>query len=315
MKQIKRELEIWSKINHKNVLPLLGIAHINPDANMIPAFISVRMENGNARQFRRRYPNFPPLLILHDVIQGLQYLHTFEPEIVHGDIKAVNVLINSNNNRYEARLCDFGLSRFLVDSSLWRTTATQAAGTLRWMSPELVNGKPCTPTKESDIYAYAMTCYEILSGDVPFKSVRNEAHIIRTIIIEKKRPERVESCDLNGMWAIITKCWAEEPEDRPCTAEVLELVRKITPPYPFSIGRSHSPESPTPTIVNNSNYYTPNTYPLPESNGKTILTKSTNRRYLSVSKILETEDERMVEGSSIEPVSRRYLNVNKVLEN
>ncbi|KIL61940.1 hypothetical protein M378DRAFT_81868 [Amanita muscaria Koide BX008] len=238
-KQIKRELELWSKISHQNILPLLGIAYINPDDN-IPAFISTWMDNGNARQFRRRYPNFPPLLILHDVIQGLHYLHTFNPEIVHGDIKAVNVLIN---DRYEACLCDFQLSRFLVDNSLWRTTGTQVArGTLRWMSPELMTGKQCTPTKESDIYAYGMTCYEIISGDVPFKSVRNEANLIHSVIVEKQRPEHVESSDLDDMWDIITKCWVEEPEDRPRTAEVLELVRKRTP---LKVKAIHLPPQPS----------------------------------------------------------------------
>ncbi|KIL54736.1 hypothetical protein M378DRAFT_174103 [Amanita muscaria Koide BX008] len=285
-KQIKRELDVWSKIDHKNILSLLGIAYIKPDTN-IPAFISAWMENGNAKQFRLRNPSFPPLRMLHDIIQGLHYLHTFEPDpIVHGDIKAVNVLIN---DQYEARLCDFGLSRFLIDSTLWRTTATQAGGSLRWMSPELMTGKQCTPTKESDIYAYAMTCYEILSGDVPFKSVRNEANLIHNVIIEKQRPEHAESCGLDDMWDIITKCWAEEPEDRPRTAKVLELVRKRTPPHPLLF--------------------------LKESDERPVLTKSTNRRYLSVSKILESEDERIVEGSLIEPTSRRYLNVNKVLEN
>ncbi|KIL53816.1 hypothetical protein M378DRAFT_19497 [Amanita muscaria Koide BX008] len=44
-RQFKRELELWSSINHKNILPLLGIAYINADANM-PAFISPWMENG-----------------------------------------------------------------------------------------------------------------------------------------------------------------------------------------------------------------------------------------------------------------------------
>ncbi|KAM6489441.1 Protein kinase-like domain containing protein [Amanita muscaria] len=228
-KQIKRELEVWSKIDHKNILPLLGIAYINLYAS-IPAFISPWMENGSAKQFRLRNPFFPPLLILYDIIQGLHYLHTLEPEIVHGDIKAVNVLING---RYEACLCNFGLSRPLTDSTLWKTTATQAGGTLRWMSPELMTGKQSIPTKESDIYAYAMTCYEILSGDVPFKSVRIEANLVYIVPVEKQRPEHVESCDSYDMWDIITKCWAEEPEGRPRTAEVLELVKTIhLPPQP-----------------------------------------------------------------------------------
>ncbi|KIL56427.1 hypothetical protein M378DRAFT_17096 [Amanita muscaria Koide BX008] len=44
-KRIQRELELWSKVNHQNTLPLLGIACINDDTN-IPAFICPWMENG-----------------------------------------------------------------------------------------------------------------------------------------------------------------------------------------------------------------------------------------------------------------------------
>jgi serine/threonine protein kinase len=66
-----------------------------------------------------------------------------------------NVLIN---HRKEACLCDFGLSWFAVDNTLWRTTASQAGGTLRWMAPELFE-EESVPTKASDIYAYGMTCY------------------------------------------------------------------------------------------------------------------------------------------------------------
>jgi serine/threonine protein kinase len=59
----------------------------------------------------------------------------------------------------KAGTCDFGLGRFFIDNTLWRTKATQAGGTLRWMAPELLEGEEFIPTKASDIYAYAMTCY------------------------------------------------------------------------------------------------------------------------------------------------------------
>lgn len=243
-KQITRELSLWCKIQHKNILPLLGIARINDDAN-IPAFVCPWMENGNAREFRSRNPHFPPLLILYDIINGLQYLHTFEPEIVHGDIKAVNVLIN---NRCEACLCDFGLSRFLTDNTLWKTTATHAGGTARWMSPELMSGDASIPTKESDVYAYAMTCYEILSGDVPFKSISNDMVILYKVT-KGQRPDRTESFHSDFIWDIITRCWEQEPNDRPSTEEVLELIRPKVDSLVESLScriirRSPSPQPP-----------------------------------------------------------------------
>ncbi|KAM6502879.1 kinase-like protein, partial [Amanita muscaria] len=228
VKKITRELSLWCSIQHENILPLLGIVRINADTN-VPAFVCPWMENGNAMEFCERNPDFPPILILYDIINGLHYLHTSQPEIVHGDIKAasfiketrVNVVIN---NRCEACLCDFGLSRFLTDNTLWKTTATQAGGTLRWMAPELMDGDASTPTKESDIYAYAMTCYEILSRDVPFKSVSNDVAIL-TKVTKGQRPDRTESFHSDFMWDIITRCWEQEPKGRLPTKKVLELLR------------------------------------------------------------------------------------------
>ncbi|KIL63820.1 hypothetical protein M378DRAFT_164009 [Amanita muscaria Koide BX008] len=219
-RQITRELSLWCSIQHENILPLLGISRINGDTN-VPAFVCPWMENGNAKEFCSRNPRFPPMLILYDIINGLHYLYTSQPEIVHGDIKAVNVLIN---NRCEACLCDFGLSRFLIDNTLWKTTATHAVGTVRWMAPELMNGDASTPTKESDIYAYAMTCYEILSGDVPFKSVSNDM-AIPIKVTKGQRPNRMESFRSDFMWDIITRCWEQKPEDRLSTEKVMELLR------------------------------------------------------------------------------------------
>ena len=66
-----------------------------------------------------------------------------------------NVLIDSDGN---PKLCDFGLSRALEDTSLWQTTTKQAPGTLRWQSPELLSSETARVTIQSDIYAFGMTC-------------------------------------------------------------------------------------------------------------------------------------------------------------
>jgi serine/threonine protein kinase len=99
------------------------------------------------------------------------------PVIIHADLKAVskrlraksclpslkvhrqdNVLVDQAGR---ARLTDFGLSRMVVDGTLWNTNATNARGTTRWMAPELLNPELAhnTPTTHSDVYAFAMTCY------------------------------------------------------------------------------------------------------------------------------------------------------------
>lgn len=66
------------------------------------------------------------------------------------------MLIDKNG---KARLCDFGLSRMIEETTLWHTTATTAPGTIRWKAPELLSGEQRTVTKKADIYAYGMTCF------------------------------------------------------------------------------------------------------------------------------------------------------------
>lgn len=84
-----------------------------------------------------------------------------------------NVLVNAQGH---GCLCDFGLSRMSEDT-LWDTSATQAAGSLRWSAPELLRAEQKHVTKESDIYAYAMTCFvclaAILSGLLSFINRRS----------------------------------------------------------------------------------------------------------------------------------------------
>jgi serine/threonine protein kinase len=83
---------------------------------------------------------------------------------VHGDLKAVNVLIDKGER---ALLCDFGLARIKADVNTRVTTAEKSTilGSQNWMAPELVEGGalrfPC------DIYALAMTVYEVSDSVYP----------------------------------------------------------------------------------------------------------------------------------------------------
>jgi serine/threonine protein kinase len=88
---------------------------------------------------------------LYGTASAIAYLH--DRELIHGDIKAANVLVSDHG---EALLTDFGLAKL---SSGTTSTALSGAGTTRWQSPELYEGSP--KSRESDIYAYAMLIVEV----------------------------------------------------------------------------------------------------------------------------------------------------------
>jgi serine/threonine protein kinase len=84
-------------------------------------------------------------------------------KIVHGDIKANNMLVTPNGRVF---LCDFGLSQILELQSLDGAYSITSLGNLRWASPELIEGEQedCDDiprTFQSDVWAFGMTIYQV----------------------------------------------------------------------------------------------------------------------------------------------------------
>ncbi|MEO8970640.1 MAG: protein kinase [Ktedonobacteraceae bacterium] len=95
---------------------------------------------------------------ISQVAEALQYAHN--ERLVHRDIKPENMLIGRNN---DILLSDFGIA-LVTQSSLYQNTQ-DVVGTIIYMSPEQINGKP---RPASDQYALAIVAYEWLCGDTPF---------------------------------------------------------------------------------------------------------------------------------------------------
>ncbi len=118
--------------------------------------------NGSLRQ---RHPigdllPFPTIVsYVKQVAEALQYAH--DQKLIHRDIKPENMLLGRSN---EVLLADFGLA-VVVDKSSRSQATQELAGTMAYMAPEQIQGRP---RLASDQYALGVVVYEWLSGDVPF---------------------------------------------------------------------------------------------------------------------------------------------------
>ena len=145
-------------------------------------------------------------------------------------IKA-NILIDEGGN---ARLADFGLLTIVSDSTLAATTSlSESSGTLRWMSPELLDparfgAKNGRPTKESDCYALGMVILEVLTGKVPFQ--RCGSLVVMRKIYEGQNPDRPKGPEAvwitDDLWRMVEKCWFRRPKQRPTVGDVLECLEQ-----------------------------------------------------------------------------------------
>ena len=148
------------ELSHESVVPFLGV--VSEDQG--PGLVSLWYQRGNLSHFLSRsyHRTVNREILCYDVASGLKYLHTHEPQIVHGDLKGVrisiilqaNVLIDPEGR---ACLCDFGLS--IMDDGLpTGHTSSDFGGSLRFLAPELLENS--RKTAATDVYAFGCLCIE-----------------------------------------------------------------------------------------------------------------------------------------------------------
>lgn len=126
---MNREMDIWGRLEHPNVVPLRGYA-VEDDGT--PQLISPWYSFGDILAYLETHPLADRIKLVRQVASGLGYLHAQNPPVIHGDLKSGNVLINKEG---DAGLCDFGLSKLLQDYPSAYTSSSLGIGTIRWCAP------------------------------------------------------------------------------------------------------------------------------------------------------------------------------------
>ncbi|KAI6125658.1 kinase-like domain-containing protein [Pisolithus croceorrhizus] len=219
IKRTLREVHIWSKLQHENILPLLGVT---TDFDCTVSIVSPWMKSGNAFTYVQD-KTVDPRPLLMGIIRGLCYLHTHNPPIFHGDLKGFNVLISSEGR---ALLSDFGLST-LVASSFSMSMSRPTGGSVRWMAPEVISSFANAGSK-GDVWAFGMTALELFTRDVPFNSITSlPAVMLQVLEGPPDRPSLKSTCfRMTGdWWELCLSCWKRDPSARPQTSEILSRIQ------------------------------------------------------------------------------------------
>ncbi|KAF7346610.1 Protein kinase domain-containing protein [Mycena sanguinolenta] len=219
VKRFGQEAVIWRQLSHPNVVPFFGLYYLDRKL----CLVSPWMENGDMQTFLKNCPcdinhriSFASIM---DVASGVKHLH--EKDVVHGDLKTANVLVTSSRR---ACITDFGLSSIVIELSSFQHTNPSIrarGGTVRYQAPELLKGGQ--NDSRSDVFAFAIVAYELLTGKLPFHELPREGAVIAALLAGS-RPSPTE--DIHPvLWALIQDCWEEQPEMRPTAAQVVERLR------------------------------------------------------------------------------------------
>ncbi|KAI6099793.1 kinase-like domain-containing protein [Pisolithus sp. B1] len=164
------EINIWSQLQHENIMPLLGITtKFDNTVSMVTEW----MERGNAHRYVQNMAVDPRPLLL-DIARGLNHPHDLG--IVHGDVKGENVLISRGGR---ALITDFEFS-YRPNPLPGPNADPPRGGSLRWLAPE--NFDTYAVSRQADIWAFGMTVLELFSRRYPFHEARTEPGIMSCIL-------------------------------------------------------------------------------------------------------------------------------------
>ncbi|KAG6329715.1 hypothetical protein ID866_9375 [Astraeus odoratus] len=221
IKRFLKEVHLWSKLKHNNILPLLGIT---TEFDMTVSIISLWMDKGNAHDYVQD-ASVDPRPLIHGIARGLHYLHNYQPNaVIHGDLQGVNVLISAND---QALLTDFGLS-LLANSSFSLSTPHSSGGTMNWMAPEIFDGEEVTFA--SDVWEFGMTSLELFTRTNPFHHIRGGVQIMMRILNgppDRPSVEDTSSRLTDQWWNVLTLCWERESNQRPKMSQFTEALNHL----------------------------------------------------------------------------------------
>jgi len=140
---------------------------------------------------------------VRQVAEALQYAH--QAKLIHRDIKPENMLLGRSN---EVLLSDFGIALMIQSSRSQHSQNT--AGTIAYMAPEQLRGKP---SPASDQYALGIVVYEWFCGDRPFHGTFAELYSQHLSVAPPPLCERVPTIP-PAVEQVVLKALAKDPKGR-----------------------------------------------------------------------------------------------------
>ena len=256
LKRLCGEMILMMQVHHPNIVQSKGLCFL---VNLhLPVLLMERlMSSLHAYLLDPHNSNLPlerKVSILRDVASGLAYLHSHTPAIIHRDLTAKNVLLDSE---LTAKIADFGNSRIMdLDPAASPETFTSLPGTLEYMPPEAHEGS-AKYDPSLDVFSFGhLALFTITQTPVrPLLSYNysDSRGKLRARSEVKRREEFVEKAEQllsekaeqllsenHSLVALIKQCLHNNPALRPRTGELLTRLQEMLTPGELGCAVMHS---------------------------------------------------------------------------
>lgn len=222
-----REVAVMSKVKHPHLVEFLGIVMNAGPLRVVTEYCTggslfdlLHNEEETDLNWKQQ------LKMCSDIAQAMNYLHSFRPQIIHRDLKSLNLLlmgaVKSLATMPHVKVSDFGLARMIDPGDQQKMTTD--AGTFHWMAPEVATGRY---TEKIDVFSYAMCLFEIIAREIPFEE--EEAKEALKLIMSGCRPEleAIPPDRPQALEDLMVACWAQDPAKRPSFEQICGILNKI----------------------------------------------------------------------------------------
>ncbi|XP_032340257.1 serine/threonine-protein kinase B-raf [Camelus ferus] len=179
------------------------------------------------------------LFVPHPHSVCLYYLHA--KSIIHRDLKSNNIFLHED---LTVKIGDFGLATV---KSRWSGSHQfeQLSGSILWMAPEVIRMQDKNPYSfQSDVYAFGIVLYELMTGQLPYSNINNRDQIIFMVGRGYLSPDlsKVRSNCPKAMKRLMAECLKKKRDERPLFPQILASIELLARSLP-KIHRSASEPS------------------------------------------------------------------------
>ena len=233
MKNFKREFRFWAKLDHPNIVRLLGF-YYNPSRSVrVPIIVMEKMDISLGdyleKHTRQSFPLHKKVWVLLQVAMALSYLHNQSPPLVHHDLKPNNIMLRTDS-MLTAKVTDFGKTSAITHNSLTRGSSVK--GTPVFMPPEALE-IPLRYDEKLDVFSYGVVIISTLVHDkapLPSAAVVNQggrAVPVSEFDRQKLHTDKFTPEEQRLFLPMIEQCLEFSPGRRPLSSKLVDEMTII----------------------------------------------------------------------------------------
>ena len=228
--QFSKECHFLSRINHQNIVQFLGV-YFQQEIDvpiLVMEFLPTNLTSCIEQSRHGIFPDEVKYSILHDIAQGLLYLHSQAPPIIHRDLSSNNILLTPV---LTAKIADLGVAKMLNMSPIQVSRMTKNPGTLTYMPPEAMVADPHYNTS-IDEFSYGILMIHIFCGQSPAPHVAPTRYESGGLVAVSEANRRQKYLRAMGndhpLMNLTLKCIDNDPDLRPAAKEIVSEFKKAS---------------------------------------------------------------------------------------